>query len=132
MLFVLIEDVFPYQLYIYIYVPMYVRTYVRYCSCIWARWVVEIMKIWQLILILSIVKIFVWKPNSFLGYLFILITLVGLHNTHVLNYSINIKKKLYTKHYKTFSSSFLRSLPNTGKWDNFLENAQFFSLENLL
>ena len=67
-----------------VYVCMYVRTYVRYCPYIWARWVIEIMKIWQLILIVSIVKILVWKPNSFLViYLFILITLVGLHNTHV-------------------------------------------------
>ena len=30
--------------------------------------------------------------------LLLLITLVGLHDTHVLNYTINIKKKLHTKH----------------------------------
>ena len=52
-----------------------------------------------------------------------MITLVDLHNTHVLNYTRNIFKKLHTKHQKTFSNSFSRSLPNTGKWDNFLENA---------
>ena len=43
---------------------------------------------------------------------------------HVLNYTRNInKKKFHTKHQKTFSSSFLRSLPKTKKWDSFLENA---------
>ena len=52
-----------------------------------------------------------------------MITLVGLHNTHVLNYTKNILKKLYTKYQKTFLSSFLKSLPNIGKWDSFLENA---------
>ena len=30
--------------------------------------------------------------------LLLLITLVGLHDKHVLNYTINIKKKLHTKH----------------------------------
>ena len=30
--------------------------------------------------------------------LLLLFTLVGLHDTHVLNYTINIKKKLHTKH----------------------------------
>ena len=55
---------------------------------------------------------------GFFYYIFILITLVGLHNTHALNYTRNIKNKnknLYTKHQKTFSSSFSRSLPNIGK-----------------
>ena len=42
-----------------------------------------------------------------------LIKLVGLHNTHVLNYKR--KKNCNTKHKKTFSGSFLMSLPNTGK-----------------
>ena len=91
MLFVLIEDVFPYQF----YVCMYVCMYGRYCPYTWARRVVEKMKFWQLILIVSIVKILVWKPNSFLVFLFILITLVSLHNTHVLNYIRNIKKIAY-------------------------------------
>ena len=104
---------------------MYIDKWLKY---IWARWVVEIMKIWKLILIVSIVKILVWKPNSFLVFYFILfisITLVGLHNTHVLNYTRNTKNKnknLHTKYQKTFSSSFLRSLPNTGKLYSFLEN----------
>ena len=53
-----------------------------------------------------------------------MITLVGLHNTHALNYTRNIFfKKLHTKQKKTFSNSFSRSLTNTRKWDNFLENA---------
>ena len=35
------------------------------------------------------------KTKFILGfYLFILITLVGLHNTHVLNYTRNINKKI--------------------------------------
>ena len=103
----------------------------RYHPYIWARWVVEIMKIWQLILIVSIVKILVWKPNSFLIYIYIyiyiyiLITLFCLHSTHALNYTRNIKNKnknLHTKHQKTFSSSFSRSLLNTGKLNSFLKN----------
>ena len=52
-----------------------------------------------------------------LFFIYILITLVGLHNTHVLNYTRNIKNKnknLRTKLQKTFSSSFSKSLPNTG------------------
>ena len=52
-----------------------------------------------------------------------MITLIGLYNIHVLNYTRNIFLKLHTKHQKTFSSSFSRSLPNTGKWDSSLENA---------
>ena len=51
-----------------------------------------------------------------------MITLVSLHNIHVLNYTRNIKKKIAYKHPKTFSSSFSKSLPNTGKWDSFLKN----------
>ena len=66
-------------------------------------------------------KILVWKPNSF-GFLFILITLISLPNTHVLNYSRNIKKFAYQAP-KTFSNSFSRLLPNIGKWDSFPENA---------
>ena len=41
---------------------------------IWAKWVVEIMKIEQLILIVSVVTILVWNPNSY----FILILLLFL------------------------------------------------------
>ena len=46
---------------------------------------------------------FSMKTRFILNYLFIylffiLITLVGLHNIHVLNYAINIIKKLHTKH----------------------------------
>ena len=58
-------------------------------------------------------------------YIYILITLVGLHSTHALNYTRNIKNKnknLHTKHQKTFSSSFSRSLLNTGKLNSFLKN----------
>ena len=64
---------------------------------------------------------FSMKTKFILGFyfiLFILITLDGLHNTHVLNYTRNIKNKnknLHTKHQKTFLSSFSRSLPNTRK-----------------
>ena len=58
---------------------------------------------------------FSMKTKFILFYFFILITLVGLYNTHVFNYTRNIiKKKLHTKHHKTFSSSFLRLLLNTG------------------
>ena len=52
-----------------------------------------------------------------------MITLVGLYNIHALNYTRNILKKLHTKHQKIFLGSFSRSLPNTEKWDSFLENA---------
>lgn len=63
------------------------------------------------------------KTKFILGFLFIMITLVGLHNTHVLNYTRNIfLKKLHTKYQKTFSSLCLRLLPNTVKRDSFLEN----------
>ena len=44
---------------------------------------------------------FSMKTRFILNYLlffFILITLVGLHNIHVLNYTIIIIKKLHTKH----------------------------------
>ena len=100
-----------------------VCVYVRYCLYIWAKWVVEIMKIWQLINFDCIYcQNFSMKTKVILGFLFIMIKLVGLHNIHVLNYIRNIFKKVHTKHQKTFSSSFSRSLPNTGKWDSFLEN----------
>ena len=56
---------------------------------------------------------FSMKTKLILGFLFILMILYGLHNTHVLNYTR--KEKLHTKHQKTFSSSFSRSLPNTEK-----------------
>lgn len=55
------------------------------------------------------------KTKFILGFLFIMITLVSLHNIHVLNYTRDIFKKLHTKHQKTFSSAFSMSLPNTGK-----------------
>ena len=57
---------------------------------------------------------------SFFFFLKELITWVSLHNAHVLNYIR--KKKLHTKHQKTFSNSFSRSLPNTRKWDSLLVN----------
>ena len=70
---------------------------------------------------------FSMKTKLVLGFLFILITLVsfffffrgklftlvGLLNTHVLNYKR--KKNCNTKYKKTFSSSFSMSLPNTRK-----------------
>ena len=62
------------------------------------------------------------KTKFVFGFLFIMITLVSLHNIHVLNYTRNIFKKLHNKHQKTFSNSFSRSLPNTRKLDSFLEN----------
>ena len=100
-----------------------VCVYVRYCLYIWARWVVEIMKIWQLINFDCIYcQNFSMKTKFILSFLFIMITLVSVHNIHVLNYTRNILKKLHTKHQKTFLSSFSRSLPNTGKWNSFLEN----------
>ena len=81
------------------------------------------MKIWQLINFDCIYcQNFSMKTKFILGFLFIMITLVGLYNIHVLNYTRNIFKKLHTKHQKTFSNSFSRSLSNTKKWDNFLKN----------
>ena len=38
---------------------------------------------------------------------------------------------MHTKYQKTFSNSFSRSLPNTEKWDNFLENA-LWKMNNFL
>ena len=109
---------------VYVCVCVYVCTYIRYCPYIWAKWVVEIMKIWQLINFDCIYcQYFSMKTKFILGFLFIMITLVGLHNTHVLNYTKNIFKKLHTKYQKTFLSSFLKSFPNIGKWNSFLENA---------
>ena len=102
-----------------------VCVYVRYCLYIWARWVVEIMKIWQLINFDCIYcQNFSMKTKFFLGFLFIMITLVSLHNIYVLNYTRNIykKKKIVYQTAKTFSNSFSKSLPNTGKWDSFLKN----------
>ena len=105
-------------------VCVYICAYIRYCPYIWAKWVVEIMKIWQLINFDCIYcRNFSMKTKFILGFLFIIITLVGLHNIHVLNYTRNIFKKLHTKHQKIFLNSFSRSLPNIGKWDNFLDNA---------
>ena len=81
------------------------------------------MKIWQLILIVSIVKIFVWKPNSFLVYLFILIILVGLHNTHVLNYTIIKKKKFAYQSLENILELIFKVITKHQKKDSFLENA---------
>ena len=105
-------------------VDMCVCVYICYCLFIQAKWVVEIMKIWQLINFDCIYcQNFSMKTKFILDLLFIMITLVSLHNIHVLNYTRNIfLKKLHTKHQKTFSSSFSRSLSNTRKWENFLEN----------
>ena len=74
------------------------------------------------------------KTKFILGFLFILITLVGLHNTHVLNYTRNKIKKLHTKHQKTFSSLFSILLPNIGKRNSFPKNALWkinYVLENV-
>ena len=49
------------------------------------------------------------KTKFILGFLFIMITLVSLHNIYVLNYARNIFKKLHTKHWKTFLSALSRS-----------------------
>ena len=120
----LLKMYFPVK-FIYIYrqmvdicecVCMYV--YVCYYLYIWARWVVEIMKIWQLInfnyIYCQNFRLISMKTKFILCFLFIMITLVSLHNIHVLNYTRNIfLKKLHTKHQKTFSNSFSRSLPNT-------------------
>ena len=113
-----------FYIYIYIYIDKWlICVCVRYWLYIWARWVVEIMKIWQLINFDCIYcQNFSMKTKFIFGFLFIMITLVSLHNIHVLNYTRNIFKKLHNKHQKTFSNSFSRSLPNTRKWDNFLEN----------
>ena len=84
---------------IYVCVCVCVCVYVRYCLYIWARWMVEIMKIWQLINFDCIYcQNFSMKTKFILGFLFIMIKLVGLHNIHVLNYTRNIFKKLHTKH----------------------------------
>ena len=69
------------------------------------------------------------KTKFILGFLFILITLVDLHNTRVLNYTRNKIKKLHTKHQKTFSISFSILLPNTRKQNSFSKKC---SLENRL
>ena len=130
MLFILIENVFPCQIYIYrqmvdmcVCVGGCVCMYICYCLYIWVRWVVEIMKIWQLINFDCIYsQNFSIKTKFIIGFLFIMITLISLHNIHVLNYTRNIKKKIAYKHPKTFSCSFSRSLPNTEKWNSFLEN----------
>ena len=74
---------------------------------------------------------FSMKTKLILGFLFILMTLVGLYNTHVLNYTRNIfLKKLLIKHQKTFSSSFSWSLITHQKMKYFstkssLENESF-------
>ena len=84
--------------YIYIYrqmVDICVCVYIRYCLYIWVRWVIEIMKIWQIIYFDCIYcQNFSMKIKFILGFLFIMITLVSLHNIHVLNYKRNIFLKI--------------------------------------
>ena len=75
---------------------------------------------------LSIVKILVWKPNLFLVFLFILITLVGF--TKICCYTcFKLYKKCYknvvqTKNQKIFSSLFSKFLPTPKKEIGFSEN----------
>ena len=64
--------------------------YENFRPYIWAKWMVNIMKIEQLFFIVFTVKILIWKPNSW--FFIKLITLVGLNNTHVLNYIRNVIK----------------------------------------
>ena len=96
-----------FQQYIYIY--------------IWARWVFEIIKAGQIILIISVVKILVWSQvHSWLFIYLYWLHYVGLHNTHViyihvLNYTRNVTKFCAFKHQKMFSCSFSKLLPNIGK-----------------
>ena len=62
------------------------------------------------------------KVKFIFGFLFIMITLVGSHNIHVLDYIEIFFKNCIPNTKKTFSNSFSKSLPNTEKWDSFLEN----------
>ena len=78
---------------------------------------------WTTIFYCIYCQIFSMKTKFILDFLFILITLVGLNNTRFKLYKKCYKKFMHTKHKKTFASSFLRSLSNSGKWDSFLENA---------
>ena len=48
------------------------------------------------------------KTKFILGFLFILITLVGLHNTHVLNYTRNKKKKNCILNIKKHSQAYFQ------------------------
>ena len=83
---------------------------------IWTKWVVEIMKIGQLILIVFVVKILVWKPNSYLFfYLFIFTTLDGF--TQYTCYTcFKLYKKLCTpntrKHYQAHFLDHYQTLEN--------------------
>ena len=93
----------------------------RYHPYIWARWVVEIMKIWQLINFDCIYcQNFSMKTKFFLGFLFIMITLVSLHNIYVLNYTRNIykKKKKFSGRCVLFyiTALFVSALTFSGKW----------------
>ena len=92
---------------------MVMLNYENYCPYIWARWLIEIMKIEQLFFIVFIVKILVWKPNSFLVFLFILITLVGLNNTHFLNYTKNVIKILCIPNTRKCSQAHFQGLCQT-------------------
>ena len=73
---------------------MVILNYENYYPYIWERWLVETMKIEQLFFIVFIIKILVWKPKSFLVFYLYWLYLVGLHNTHVLNYTWNVIKIL--------------------------------------
>ena len=88
-------------------VCVYVHTCVRYCLYIWARWEVEIMKIWQLI---NFACFYCQNFSMKTKFILIMITLVSLHNIHVLNYTRNFFffLNLHTKYQKTFSNSFSR------------------------
>ena len=68
---------------------------------------------WTTIFYVFIVKILVWKPNSFLVFLFILITLVGLNNTHVLNYTRNVIKILCIPNTRKRSQAHFQSFYQT-------------------
>ena len=78
---------------------------------------VEIMKIWQLINFDCIYcQNFSTKTKFILGFLFIIITLVGLHNIHVLNYTRNI--------------FFKNCIPNTRKHSQTHFQGYYQTLEN--
>ena len=49
------------------------------------------------------------KTKFIIGFLFIMITLVSLHNTHVLNYTINILKKNCIPNTKKHSQAHFQS-----------------------
>ena len=117
--------------YIYVCVCVYVHAYVCYCPYIWARWVVKIMKIWQLIYFDCIYcQNFSMKTKFILCFLFILIILVGLHNIHILNYTRNILKKIAYQTPKNILKLIFKSITKHWKMRQFskkcyLENEPF-------